>query len=166
MKNSIGERIILLREQFGINQGQLSEEVGMDQSLVSKMERNKHEPSTRFLNAMMLRFAANPEWIMTGEGGMFIAPEEYIARGIELLGANIMCQGFLNVLKDSRFTEFQSFISTDKLNHEYSNEELQEFLQRTAEVWYQGDERIRRALGQFVKGYLESGAKSEKEEDK
>ncbi|HBF39924.1 MAG TPA: hypothetical protein DDW50_21795 [Firmicutes bacterium] len=152
---SAGKRVRHLREHFGLNQSQVSEEIGLAQSVISAIEKDKHEPSIRFLNAMMLRFGANPEWIMTGEGEMFIAPEEYIARGIELLGPALMSQGFANVLKDSRFTEFQSFLDMDKLNLESVNDELEEFLQQAAEVWYQGDGRIRRALSQFVKGYLE-----------
>ena len=159
MQNSIGERIILIRKQFEINQGQLSEEVGMDQSIVSKFEKNKREPSKRFLNAMMLRFAVNPDWIMTGENEMFMAPEEYIAKGIELLGATTMSNGFLKVLKEPRFAEFQSFLSLDKLNQASDNVELQEFLRQAAEVWHQGDERIREALRLFMKGYLENGGK-------
>lgn len=163
---SLGKRVKIFRERFKLNQGQLSEEIGLVQSVISKIERDKHEPSIRFLNAMMLRFAANPEWIMKGEGGMFLAPEEYISRGIELLGAGTMSEGFLKVLKDSRFAEFQSFLSMDKLNPEQGNEELGEFLRQAAEVWYQGDERIRRALRLFVKGYLENEEKCEKRKDK
>ncbi len=155
MQNSIGERIVLIRQQFEINQGQLSEEIGMNQGLVSKFEKNKREPSKGFLNAMMLRFGANPEWIMTGEGEMFITAEEYIARGIELLGPASMSRGFANVFRDSRFTEFQSFLDTDKFNPERGDDKLGEFLQQAAQVWRQGDGRIRRALSRFVKGYLE-----------
>ncbi len=155
MQNSIGERIVLIRQQFEINQGQLSEEIGMNQGLVSKFEKNKREPSKGFLNAMMLRFGANPEWIMTGEGEMFITAEEYIARGMQLLGPASMSRGFANVLKDSRFTEFQSFLDTDKFNPERGDDELGEFLQQAAQVWRQGDGRIRKALSRFVKGYLE-----------
>ena len=162
---SLGGRVIRIREYFKLNQGQLSEEIGLAQSVVSDVENGKHEPSIRFLNAMMLRFGANPEWIIKGESGMFIAPEEYIAKGIELLGAGTMSEGFLKVLKDSRFAGFQSFFSMDKLNPEQGNEELREFLRQAAEVWHQGDERIRRALRLFVKGYLGNGEKCGKKKD-
>ena len=152
---SLGKRVKQFREHFGLNQGQFSEEIGLAQSVISAMEKDKQEPSIRFFNAMMLRFGANPEWIMTGEGEMFITAEEYIARGMELLGPASMSRGFANVLRDSRFTEFQSFLDTDKFNPECGDDKLGEFLQQAARVWRQGDGRIRRALSRFVKGYLE-----------
>ncbi len=152
---SLGKRVKFFRERFGLNQGQLSEEIGLVQSVISKIEQDKHEPSIRFLNAMMLRFGANPDWLMTGEGEMFITAEEYIARGMELLGPASMSRGFANVLKDSRFTEFQSFLDTDKFNSQGGEDELGGFLQQAARVWREGDGRIRRALSRFVKGYLE-----------
>ena len=155
MHNSIGERIKQLREHFGLNQGELSEEVGMDQSNVSRIERNKLEPSTRFLNAMMLRFAANPEWIKTGDGEMFISSTEYIARGIELLGATKMSGGILDVLKDPRFAELQSFITMDNLFQGELVNELQELLQQVSKLWRQGDERTRKTLVQFVSAFPE-----------
>ncbi len=74
---------------------------------------------------------------------------------MELLGPASMSRGFANVLKDSRFAEFQSFLDADKFNSEPGEDELGEFLQRAARVWREGDGRIRKALSRFVKGYLE-----------
>ncbi len=126
----------------------------MNQGLVSKFEKNKREPSKGFLNAMMLRFGANPEWLMTGEGEMFITSEEYIARGMELLGPASMSRGFANVLKESRFTEFQSFLDADKFDPERGEDEPGEF--PTGGL---GMARRRRQnpQGRFVKGYLKKG---------
>lgn len=58
---SLGKRVKQFREHFGLNQGQFSEEIGLAQSVISAMEKDKQEPYIRFLNAMMLRFGANPE---------------------------------------------------------------------------------------------------------
>jgi transcriptional regulator with XRE-family HTH domain len=160
MKNeSLGKRVKNFREHFGLNQGQLSEEIGLAQSVISEIESDKRDPSTRFLNAMMLRFAANPEWIITGEGGMFTSPEDYIAKGIELLGPKTMSEGFLTVLKDHRFAEFQAYLSMDKFKQELKDEGLQELLQQVSQVWQQGDERIRGTMEQFVKAFLVGGKK-------
>lgn len=153
---SLGKRVKHFREHFGLNQGQLSEEIGLVQSVISKIESDKHEPSIRFLNAMMLRFGANPEWITTGEGEMFISPEDYIARGIELLGAKTMSEGFLTALQDRRFAEFQAYLSMDKVKQEQSDGVFQELLQLVSRVWRQGDERTRRMLAQLVKVVAEN----------
>jgi hypothetical protein len=129
----------------------------MDQGIVSKIERNKREPSTRFLNAMMLRYAANPEWIKNGEGGMFISPEDYIARGIELLGSKTISEGFLSVLKDSRFAEFQSFINMRDVTEGKIDNQLQVLLQQVMQLWSQGDEQTRRMMVQFMRVFADGG---------
>ena len=96
---SIGQRVIRLRKHFGIKkQGTLSEELRMSQANVSRVEGDVQIPSNAFLHALKERFAANPHWIMTGEGEMFISPEEFISNGIELLGAKKIGEGFLKLL--------------------------------------------------------------------
>ena len=157
MLNSIGARVVYARKQFGLNQGELSEEVGMDQSNVSRIERDIIEPSTRFLNALMVRFAVSPDWIRTGEGSMLIPSEEYIAKGIELLGAKEMGAGFLKLLKDPKFVEFQSHIGLNDVARETVSDELREVLQRLIRLWGRGDETINRTLAQVVKTLSEVG---------
>jgi transcriptional regulator with XRE-family HTH domain len=157
MQNSIGERVIFAREHFGLNQGELSEEVGMAQSGVSRIEANIREPSPRFLNALMVRFAVSPDWIMTGEGSMLIPSEEYIAKGIELLGAKEMGEGFLKLLQDPRFPEFRSCIALDDVTREFVSDELRDLLQRVIRLWGRGDETINRTLAQVVKTLSEVG---------
>lgn len=162
----IGKRIKQFREHFGLNQGRLSEEVGLDQSVVSRIERGKQEPSIRFLNAMMLRYAANPEWIKTGDGGMFVSPEEYIAKGIKLLGSKTMSEGFLSVLKDSQFTEFQSFMKMENVTEGKIDDELQVLLQQVMQLWSQGDERTKQMLVHFVTGFPGVGEQGKKDGEK
>jgi transcriptional regulator with XRE-family HTH domain len=157
MRNeSLGERVRILREYFKLNQGQLSEEIGLVQSVISEVEKGKKEPSIRFLNAMALRFAVNQDWIMTGEGEMFISPEDYITRGIELLGAKTMSEGFLTALHEQRFAEFQAYLLMDKFKQEQSDGVFQELLQLVSRVWRQGDERTRKMLVQLVKVVAEN----------
>jgi hypothetical protein len=90
---------------------------------------------------------------------MFISPEEYISRGIELLGAKIMSDGFLTVLQDQRFAEFQACLSMDKFKQEQNDDKLQELLQMVSRVWHQGDERTHGTMEQFVKAFLVGGNK-------
>jgi transcriptional regulator with XRE-family HTH domain len=154
--NCIGNRVIQVRNHFGLKQGELSEEIGMDQGNVSKVERNLLEPSNRFLNALMLRFAVNPDWIKTGQGNMLIAPEEYIAKGITLLGSRKMSEGFLSILKDPRYSDFQSYIAMDDVIKENISDDLKGLLQQVITLWQRGDETINRTLVQFVGAFPEN----------
>jgi Helix-turn-helix. len=156
---SIGKRIEYFSKHIGLNQSQLGEEIGFVPSVISRLERDKTEPSARFYNAMMLCFGANPEWIKTGEGDMFISPEDYISRGIELLGAETMSKGFLNALKNQRFAEFQTFLSMDKFRQELKDDELHELLQLVSQVWQKSDKRNRKFLEDLVRVFPAGGGK-------
>ena len=48
---------------------------------------------------------ANPDWIKTGEGEMLLTPENYMAKGITILGAQRFSEGLANILKDPQFAE-------------------------------------------------------------
>ena len=159
--DSIGTRIKHFREHFGLNQELFSEEIGWDQSVISRIERDKQEISNRFLNAMMLRFAANPDWIRTGEGEMVIAPEEYIANGIKFLGVHKYGAGLTKILNDPQYQELLMGIGIEHRIKENLNNELMAFLQQVARVWQQGDERTRKTLVQLVGAFAEGEKKEQ-----
>ncbi len=152
---NIGERIRQFREAMGLSQEALGDAIGMSHGQVSKFELSRFQPSKRFLNGMMVRFGANPDWILTGQGEMYITPKDYIDKGIELFGAAKMSEGFLSALKDPHFAEFQGFISVDMFENEQNKGELRELMQQVAKVWHLEDEKARKALIQFVKVFLE-----------
>ncbi len=141
---SIGQRVIRLREYFGIKkQGTLSEEIRMSQANVSRVEGNVQVPSNAFLHALKERFAANPHWIMTGEGEMFISPEEFISNGIELLGAKKIGEGFLKLLNDPQYKELQSVMAVGEMTKGNIDPKLAAYLQYILDKWHQGDESVR-----------------------
>jgi transcriptional regulator with XRE-family HTH domain len=154
---SIGERIREVRESLGLSQEALGDVIGMSHGQVSKFELDRFQPSQGFLNAMMIRFGTNPDWILTGQGDIYITAKDYIDKGIELFGAQKMSEGFLSALQDSHFAELQSFITMDKVNTERNDDELQEVLQQVAKLWHLEDERVRKALTQWVKAFVEGG---------
>ena len=129
----------------------------MNLSSIYRIESGETKITKAFLNILKIRFAANPDWIMTGEGDMFISPEEYIDKGIALLGEQKIGAGIISVLRDSRYEKLQSFIETEKAIDGKMDDELKELLQQVVKVWGQGDERNRRTVVQFVKAFLENG---------
>jgi transcriptional regulator with XRE-family HTH domain len=156
----IGQRVRQFREQFKISRNDLINEFGISHSTMSRIENGKNGPDNVFLYAMMARYRANPNWILTGEGEMLLSPNEYVIKWIKSLGTKTISEGFLSVLEDSRFEEFQSLFTAYKFNQEFGNKELREFLRQAAEVWHQGDERIREGLRLLMKGYLGDGGKN------
>ena len=142
--DSIGQRVIRLRLHFGIKkQGILSAEIRMSQANVSRVEGDIQPPSNAVLNALKERFAANPHWILTGEGEMFISPEEYITKGIELLGARKIGEGFLKLLNNPKYKEIQSVIAVGEMAKGSIDPKLVAYLQYILDKWHQGDETVR-----------------------
>jgi transcriptional regulator with XRE-family HTH domain len=159
--DTTGKRIQFLREHFGLSKPKFVEILNSSSATIYRLEGDKGSgPSENFLNALKIYFLANPDWIMTGEGDMFISPEEYIDKGIEILGNEKFSAGIINILKDPRYEKLQSFIKMEKVAEEKVDDELRTFLQQMLQLWKQGDERLKQALAQFVKVYLGVGEES------
>lgn len=144
MKNfTPGDRVRQLRKHFKLTQEAFSETIGMSAGNVSKIEKNEVSITNSFLNAIKIRFSCNPEWIKTGEGEMFITPEEYIADGIKFLGLQKYGQGLKKILKDPQFAELQSIVSIGEMITEDFDPQLIDYLQYILTKWQLGDEDIR-----------------------
>ena len=156
--DTTGKRIQFLREHFGLSKPEFVEILNSSSSTIYRLEGDKGSgPSENFLNVLKIYFMANPDWIMTGEGDMFITPEEYIDKGIEILGNERFSKGIISILKDPRYEKVQSFIKMENVTEVKIDDELRGFLQQIDQLWKQGDERLKQALMQFVKVYLEVG---------
>lgn len=106
----------------------------------------KNNPSEGFLWALMTSFSANPDWIMTGEGEMFLTAEDYIEKGIEIFGDQKMSEGLIKVFKNPRFAKFYSLVKTiDSLNSDI-DAEVMRYLNYVIEIWDHGDEKMRHWL--------------------
>lgn len=70
MTNTVGSRIKHARERAGLTQAELGERLGVDQTYVSRWERDEITPrgSTRLKIANAL--GVRTEWLRTGEGAM------------------------------------------------------------------------------------------------
>ncbi len=138
-----GDRVRQLRKHFKLTQEVFSEAIGMTAGNVSKIEKNEVSPTNSFLNAIKIRFSCNPNWIKTGEGEMFITPEEYIADGIKFLGVQKYGQGLLKILKNPQFAELQSVVMVKEMITGDLDPQLIDYLQFILTKWRQGDENIR-----------------------
>jgi transcriptional regulator with XRE-family HTH domain len=146
--NHPGKRIIQFREHFGLKQGEFSEAIGMVQSNVSKIESGKLGLSNTILYYMMAYYAVNPDWVKTGQGEMLISPEEYLSKGISLLGAKQITEAFIKILKEPEFSETHSYIAIKNITQDNSqnNEEIMVYVEHILKMWHQGDEMIKNWL--------------------
>ncbi len=140
---TIGERVKQFREYFGYTQEKLGEIIGMSRGNISKIEKDLLPPSNAFLNALKDRFAANPNWIKTGEEDMWISPESYLSRGIELLGKEKMAAGIVNLLKSQEFGDVKALAGLNKMLDSGIPDEVAKYLRYVIDTWNHGDEKTR-----------------------
>ena len=66
----VKERMLQVREAFGINQRQLAKRIGVTSQLISQVENEKIALSHLTAKAIEAEFGVDHDWLMTGEGEM------------------------------------------------------------------------------------------------
>lgn len=155
MKNEIGKRIQQFREKLGLNQGEFSREIKISQTTVSRVESGEKKPSQAFLNAMMIRYAVNPDWVLTGKGEMFSPVEDYITKGIELFGEEAMSAGLAKILDNPRFAKFRLLLEARELVAGDIDDDLAAYLQYIIENWREGERKQHWVMGQLEMAFRE-----------
>lgn len=69
---SIGERIKEIRKNLGINQSEFANGLGLSRQQVSFLEKGERSLTERTLNDISREYGVNKDFILTGEGDMFI----------------------------------------------------------------------------------------------
>jgi len=70
--SSFGERLYLLRENLGKTLSQMSSELKMEKSSLSRYEHNINKPSVDFLFKLLKIYSVNINWLLGGKFKMFI----------------------------------------------------------------------------------------------
>ncbi|EGT4169757.1 TPA: helix-turn-helix transcriptional regulator [Clostridioides difficile] len=77
----INKRIKEIREDINLSQQKFGEKLGVSRDVISNIENNRVEVKTVFINHMCEIFNINKEWILTGEGEIYISVEDDILLG-------------------------------------------------------------------------------------
>lgn len=64
---TLGERLLSARKDNGLSQPQLAEKARVDQSRLSKYERNETDPSTETLARLASVLGVSLDWLITGK---------------------------------------------------------------------------------------------------
>ncbi|GHV89910.1 hypothetical protein AGMMS50268_04130 [Spirochaetia bacterium] len=72
----IGERLKKLRFDLKIKQGEFAGRMGLSQGALSDFERETKPMAERYIKLICLEFGVNREWLLTGEGDMFVKKPE------------------------------------------------------------------------------------------
>ncbi|MDR1839287.1 MAG: helix-turn-helix domain-containing protein [Treponema sp.] len=92
---SIGDRFKEIRENLRFNQSELARSIDANPSIISDIERGEKEPSKKIISALIINYKINSNWLLTGEGNMFIKSSEagIISTGqqVPLLRQKVSC---------------------------------------------------------------------------
>ncbi|HBG6316230.1 TPA: helix-turn-helix transcriptional regulator [Clostridioides difficile] len=77
----INKRVKEIREDTNLSQQKFGEKLGVSRDVISNIENNRVEVKTVFINHMCEIFNINKEWILTGEGEIYISVEDDILLG-------------------------------------------------------------------------------------
>jgi transcriptional regulator with XRE-family HTH domain len=150
---TIPERIKLLREHFGLTKKQFSQETGMSLTNIYRIEGGDVGLSDRFLRTLTMQYAANPKWILTGEGEMFLTAADYINQGIELFGDDQMSEGMVKVLADPGHAKFHALLTAGDIVQSDIDEELAVYLQYIMKMWHEGERDRHWVMKQLEKAF-------------
>jgi len=92
---SIGDRFKELRENLRFNQSELARLIDANPSIISDIERGEKEPSKKIISALIIKYKINSNWLLTGEGEMFIKSDgrdvATVGHQIPLLRQKVSC---------------------------------------------------------------------------
>ena len=80
----LGDRVRKLRKSLGLTQEELAKILKTSGSYISDIEKNKLIPGGKFLYEILKNFKVNINWILKGEGPIFIEKDK--SQGDEVLG--------------------------------------------------------------------------------
>ena len=86
----MNERIKKLRKQLHLTQDEFGNKLGVANSSISNIEKNRYGITDQMIKLMVKEFGVNENWIRTGEGEMF--PEFDRADAIAKLADDIMTE--------------------------------------------------------------------------
>ena len=73
---TIGDRIRKIREEKSLTQAAFGKKLFLERSAISLIERNLRTPTERVLQDICREFHVNKQWLTTGEGAMFLSPND------------------------------------------------------------------------------------------
>ena len=122
---SMGKRIKELKSILKMTSAELSKSLNIPTRTIGSYERDEAQPGPKFLNALIVEFGVNINWLLTGNGDMFISPKtkmdiNYIANLKETFKlTNDELNGLIDILETDASREMVlKFIEIKKGNKE------------------------------------------------
>ncbi len=122
---NIGKRVKELKVALNLTSTELAEKLSIPVRTIGSYERNEAQPGPKFLSALIENYKVNINWLLTGEGNMFLSPKieadiSYLAKlKANFNLSNEEMQGLIEILgSDASRDMVLKFIEIKKGNKE------------------------------------------------
>ena len=95
----IGVRIKELRKALKLTQEQFATRLKIKKGYLSNLEKEIRQPSDQLVKLMSLEYTCSENWLKTGEGEMFVSPEETLKKIMARYGEQTINEIFRNIIK-------------------------------------------------------------------
>ena len=103
-KLEIFERISLLRKELKLSQDKFGKKIGVSRDVINNIEHNRlsrPEQKEPLYRLICQEFNVNENWLRTGDGDMFLAPEDEVASAISEILEDVHCENsFYTIIKE------------------------------------------------------------------
>ncbi|MDO7786787.1 helix-turn-helix domain-containing protein [Desulforamulus aquiferis] len=98
---TISDRFKQLRETLGLTQTLMAKDLGIDRSHVGNIESASKKASESLIKHVCVRYGVSESWLNSGDGEMFISPEERVQKLIEQLDTQPSISSYYKFLADN-----------------------------------------------------------------
>ncbi len=75
---TIGKRIKELKAKLGITSAEMAKELNIPVRTIGSYERDEAQAGAKFFNALIAKYQVNVNWLLSGNGNMFISSKTEI----------------------------------------------------------------------------------------
>lgn len=95
-----GDRLRRIRKTLGLSQKKFGDCLGISQKHVSQIEKETREPSEQLIKHLCLHYFTSENWLKTGEGEMFISPQDALKSVKERFGEHVFQKVIIEMFYD------------------------------------------------------------------
>jgi len=140
---SFKERLLALRKKLNLTQAQFAKPLGVNRGYIATLETSDKEPSKTLLKLISYEYCISYTWLKTGEGEMFISPEESLKKIIACYGEQAIVEAFRSI-QISKETSIDIIDATGFPRRAYDKEpELKRMVDTLHAIFSAGDEKLK-----------------------
>lgn len=138
--SKFGSRFKLIRKILKLTQEALAAGLGIDRGHVGNIENESRYPSENLIKHFCLRYGVSETWLKTGEGEMFISPEENLEHIIARFGERAFLDAVSNVMKGTSLV-----VAAGRPTHRANtgDPDLDRMINVLYDLWAAGDDRLK-----------------------